>query len=511
MTGTDEAADLIASGQEARNALITLARRSSAEFCRFVLRDEETGEPVENAPYHDEWHTMLAEHMRVVLWGHVESGKTQSISVGYALWRLGRNPNLRILIVSGTDDRAGKILSSIRGYIERSAELKAVFPKLVPGEEWTESAITVKRDTVIRDPSVQCIGYGGTILGARVDLLIPDDLVQWKNFRTKYQREKLIAWYRANLGGRITRLGQVLFIGNACHPEDIMHVYSKKPGYISKRYSVLMEDGTPRWPERWPLKRIAAWEGENGKLEADRQLRCLSRDETTRRCKDEWIVRCLEEGRGISMVRSLAPEDLPEGAFTVTGCDPAAKKKRAGARSVLYTILVYPDGDRQPLDIDTGQFSSLELRDKLIEKHDRYGSIVFVEDNGVQRWLLEMVGEKATIPILPFTTGGANKWHPAHGVESVFVELSQGKWVIPNEGCVDGDASEPANWAIDKGTALWIDGIQAYDPSEHTADELMACWFAKEGARIIEWQRRQDDDDDEDFDDEDGVGVVVVS
>ena len=195
---TAAATDLVESGQEARKVLINLARKSSAEFCRFVLRDEETGKRIENAPYHDEWHGMLAKDDRIVLTGHIESGKTQSISIGYALWRLGNNPNLRICIVSATEKQAKKILESIRGYIERSADMRAVFPKLEKGEEWTETAITVKRDTVIRDPSVQCIGYGGTILGARIDLLIVDDLVEWSNYRTKYQREKLIAWYRAH-------------------------------------------------------------------------------------------------------------------------------------------------------------------------------------------------------------------------------------------------------------------------------------------------------------------------
>ena len=86
--------------RRARNAHIALCRCDGAEFNRYVLRDDETGAAIENAPAHDEWHQLFSRYRKVALWSHVESGKSSSVTVGRALFELGRNPDLRIAIVT---------------------------------------------------------------------------------------------------------------------------------------------------------------------------------------------------------------------------------------------------------------------------------------------------------------------------------------------------------------------------------------------------------------------------
>lgn len=456
-----------------RKARVQMARVDGAEFNRFVLKHEETGAPVRNAPYHDEWHADMDEHDRIVLWGHVESGKTQQISVGRVLFELGQNPELRTVIISATSSAATKIGTVVKQYIEESDELHEVFPKLQPGgKKWTENAFTVRRKSRAKDASVQSVGMYGMIYGARIDRLVLDDVLRWENIQTHAARDKSERWLKSTLWGRLTARAKVRFLGNAWHPKDAMHNLGQNSQWLAKRYPVLDEKGNSVWPEQWSLERIAKFKIDPGPLEYARQLMCVSQDESTRRCPDAWINLCKEEGEGVRMMHALNTSDrsvVPEGCFTVTGVDLASSKKKSAlqklsAKTVIFTILVYPNEDRQVLWVDSGQFKAPEIRDKVIEHHDRYGSTVFVEDNGVQAWMIELVSEIRAIPILAFHTG-MNKWDPKTGVETVFVEFSNSKWVIPSLDAIP----------LSQEVIEWLAECSNFHPSAHTGDHLMAC------------------------------------
>src|SRR6266849_5316589 len=121
----------------ARAARVALARSDINAFCSFVLRDEETGKPIgPPAELHRTWHQILDKHSRVVVWSFISSAKTQQISVGRTLFELGKNPGLRIVIVSNTAQQAEKIVRQIGQYLQRSSELRQMFPSLRPSVPW---------------------------------------------------------------------------------------------------------------------------------------------------------------------------------------------------------------------------------------------------------------------------------------------------------------------------------------------------------------------------------------
>jgi hypothetical protein len=163
---------------EAVEAHLHAARQDPAAFASYVMRDERTGWPVELAPVHLEWHDLFDREHRLVLWSHIESGKTQTL-IGRVLWALGSDPSTRVGLVSNTATQAEKLLRSVARYIETSAELQQVFPHLRRADQWTTTAITVERPVVSKDPSVQAFGVHGAVLGARLDLLILDDVLDY--------------------------------------------------------------------------------------------------------------------------------------------------------------------------------------------------------------------------------------------------------------------------------------------------------------------------------------------
>jgi hypothetical protein len=463
-------ADAQAHAEEYHRLRITVARHDPNEFIEFVARDEETGSPVLQEPIHEEFQRLATVHPRLVLWAHIESGKTTQLALMRVLWELGRNPNLRVVIVSATASKAGKIATAIQQYIERSAELREVFPHLQPGKRWASTSFTVQRDSYSRDYSVQAIGVHTDIIGARIDLVVLDDIMTFETAATPASRAKLQQWMKASIMGRLTRRSRVWMDGTAWHPDDALHMQAKVEGWASARFPVRNDEtGALTWPERWSEERIATATIDLGPLEAARQLHCRARDDGEARFQREWINRCLQRGEGKEPTQRLA--GLPPGYRTYTGVDLGARQHGKADLSVLFTIVVHPDETREVLWVDAGRWTAPEVLERIYDHHARYFSIVLVENNAAQDFLLQFARRMSAVPILPFNTG-RNKVNPEFGVESLAVEMYAAKWIIPNLG---GSCAPEV--------AAWISEMLFYQPGAHTGDRLMASWFAREGAR----------------------------
>lgn len=465
---TDETIHIAAA--RAKAIRYELARRDPSAFVEIILKDEETGQSVKQAPYHVEWQDLITNHKRIVLWSHVESGKTQQITTARVLWELGRDPGIRIVIVSATNNQASKIVRAIGQYITTSTEIPNIFPDLKQGARWTGDTLIVKRTSMAKDPSVQSIGVRGSILGARIDLLIMDDVLDYETTRTEYMRTDTMRWIETTLFGRLTRRGRVIIVGNAWHIEDAMYVLASRKGWHSAKYPVMdVKTGKSNWPERWPIERIDD-ERENkfGPLEYARQLMCEPRSDADTRFRPSDIERCLELGRGKSL--QVALDEIPAGARVFSGVDLAISRKRGSHRTVIFTILVHPDEMREVLSIESGRWSASEILDNIESAHRRFQSVVIVENNQAQDFIVQFARDR-NIVVRPFTTG-RNKAHPLYGVESLAAEMAGGKWIIPS-----GDGVKHPE------VQSWVDEMIYYDPVSHTGDRLMASWFAREGAR----------------------------
>jgi len=500
MQGLQQDESLMASAVAARASRIALARQDPNTFVELVMHDEATGASVEQAECHLSWHDAMDEYERVLLFAHIESGKTSQVAGGRVLWELGRNPNLRVAIVSNTYHQAEKSVRVVAEYIKSNAMVQAIFPELVPSEPWTHPRITVKRDVVSRNPSVQAVGVHGNILGARLDLIILDDILDYENTLTARQRQDMWDWYHSTLAGRLTAGGRVVAIGTAWHPDDIYHRFERMPAWKVLRYPVIDKAGNPTWPERWPKDRIDTKRAELGPLEFARQMLCKARDDGESRFRQEWVDLCLENGEGLSTVRSveelLQQDGVPawmrdkdgetaeaidaarrllaeHGGKCYTGVDLGVSRNDSSDETVLFTIYVRPDGRRQVAEVLAGKWTGPEIVQRIISAHDRFESIVLVENNAAQDFILQFVRAAGqVVPVLPFTTGRA-KAHPELGVESIAAEFAAGKWIIPSRG----------GKTEDEQVAKWIEELLYYDPQGHTGDRLMASWFARELAR----------------------------
>jgi hypothetical protein len=468
-----------------RECRIALARSDVNEFTRLVIRNEETGKPVQLARHHAEWHDFLDAHKRCVVWAHIEAAKSSTFCVARVLWLLGRNPGLRIAIVSNTDGQAQKPIRAVARYIEQSGTLRQIFPKLRKGEPWTTHQLFVPRDTFSRDPSVQSCGIHGNILGSRLDMLIMDDVLDYENCRTASGRQDIWEWYQSTLAGRLIEEGRTIVCGTAFHPDDLMHRLADVFHWPNRRWPVVRPDGTPNWPERWSAARIEDKRSELTPIEFERQLMCQPRDEATQRFKEEWITTCLRQGDGIDPAYSLeeAFDSDPELEAFVrlaggvwTGVDLAVEKKSSSDDTVLFTFAVLPNGKRRVLWIEGDKLAGPEIIRRIVDTHQRFGSIVGVESVAAQKYIVQFAHEQTAVPVYPIHTG-KNKHSIEFGVESLAAEFMAGKWIIPNRG----GKTHPQ-------ITKWLNELRNYDPKLHTGDRVMANWIGRELVR----SRRQE-------------------
>jgi hypothetical protein len=450
--------------------------------------------PVYGVEIDDDQHTHLTDGFL--------THNTQQVSIAKPLFELGKNPNLRIAILQSTGVLARDILKTIAAHVENNPRLHDVFPALRPGDMWTQTAITVERLYGVKDPSVQVRGAFAKMLGVRIDLLIADDILTLDYTRTKHMRQRMHEWFVSEVMSRITADSRVIILGNAWHPEDLMHelerVGIRNGSWAAKRLPVRDQiTGESKWPEVWPQSRIIEFEGLRTPSETARALDCIARADDASRFRNEWFVRALNRGTGLYGELGMLPsiDSMPVDADgkpklsgqVFSGVDLAFTDTEKSDWNVIFTVLVAEDGHVYLLNIDRFRGTTADTVQRIVDTHQRYGSTLFVESVAAQRAVVEWCNAlHAEVPVYPFNVRGqgeiANKWHGVYGVEMIAAELANNQWTLPRPGTVD-DPGE-----IHELVREWMRECMNFTPGVHTGDILMAAWLCLRGVRMFSGQ-----------------------
>ncbi len=146
--------------------------------------------------------------------------KTSLGVVGYAIWRIIRDPDIRILLESETYKNAKNLLREIKAHLT-SPHMTELFGDPV-GSVWKESEITVGWRTRNRKEATITVGSPGVIaVGQHYDLIINDDMNSQNNTNTKDNRDKIVDHYKRNIA--ILDPGEeYVIIGTRYHEEDLI-------------------------------------------------------------------------------------------------------------------------------------------------------------------------------------------------------------------------------------------------------------------------------------------------
>ena len=161
------------------------------------------------------------------------------ITCAYVVWLLWRDPQLKIMIVSASKERADANASFIKKIINEVPFLGHL--KAREGQRDTQNLFDVGPARPDHSPSVKSVGITGQLTGSRADIIVADDVEVPGNSFTQVMRDRLFELVKEF--DAILKPGddkKIIYLGT---PQNEMSLYNElqERGYI-----------TLIWPARFP-------------------------------------------------------------------------------------------------------------------------------------------------------------------------------------------------------------------------------------------------------------------
>ncbi len=174
--------------QEARNAVIIAQLKGDFVAFLFVLW-KALGLPAPTKCQIDMARTLAnGDNKKFILQAFRGIGKS-FITCAFVVWTLWRDPQLKILIVSASKERADANSIFIKNIIDLLPFLSELKPR--PGQRDSVISFDVGPARPDHSPSVKSVGITGQLTGSRADIIIADDVEIPSNSATQGAREKL--------------------------------------------------------------------------------------------------------------------------------------------------------------------------------------------------------------------------------------------------------------------------------------------------------------------------------
>ncbi len=459
--------------------------------------------------------------------------KTMTITINYVTYRVVKNPNINVIVISKTQEQAKKFLYAIKQRLThpRYADLQAAFGPTdgykATADMWSANKIYLGadvRESDAKDPTVEAIGMGGQVYGARADLIVLDDVVTLSNAGEWAKQQE---WIRQEVASRLPPGGgQLLVVGtrvsatdlykelrNPAHYTDgiVPWSYLSMPAVLEyaddpkqwktlwgKSEQPLTEDDTPDengYFDRWTGPRLTAVRNEAGPSKWSLVYQNLDIAENA--IFDPLCVRGAVNGMRKAGALIAGAAGHPENAqnfYRIIGIDPAMSGDTA---AVAYAV------DRRTHKryvMDVHVMSSptpAAIRSLIREWTDAYKPhTVIVESNAFQLFLTqdeEIRNFLSTrgINYRPHYTGN-NKQDPEFGVASLAPLFGT---VIKRDGnnnnlkhaddnmieLPDASRNEHVKKLIEQ-LVVWQPGVQG---KRLKMDAVMALWFCEIVARDV--------------------------
>lgn len=160
------------------------------------------------------------------------------LTAAYVLWRLFKNANERILVVSASKDRSDAFTIFVRRLIEEVPILQYLRPDPRKGHRDSAISFDVGPSDAHQAPSVKSVGITGQIAGSRATIIVVDDVEVPKNSLTQTMRDRLSEAIK-EFDAVLVPSGEIVYLGT---PQTEMSVYNKLP---ERGYEIRI------WPARF--------------------------------------------------------------------------------------------------------------------------------------------------------------------------------------------------------------------------------------------------------------------
>lgn len=443
-----------------------------------------------------------------------DHAKSTTFTVNYSVWKIHKNPDIRIVIMSQTrqmaEDFLGEIKLKLTSPIYRDMHIKYA-PEggwKDPDNSWTNSRIFVKgknENGIQKDPTVQAIGLSGHIYGRRADIIWLDDIITTKNSREiDHQQIILDREIESRLPPDQDGGGLLGIIGTRVSPQDLYRTlidvtdHDDEPVWSFLRMPAVLDYGqgtSDTWTTLWPWK----WNGKSlGKKKRNQAAWNLIYQQLN--VDDEMTFKAEAVDASINGLRFPGPlkkdtfrEPVTgmDGLYVVGGLDPAS----TGFTAMIVAAL---DREKEKRYVIDG-FNKADCLPELMTDKIKYFTELYhinewvIEKNAYQRAItqdrdlinyLRAQGCKLTGH---YTT--ANKYDEDFGIatmgplfDSCGVEdpsAPSGKWRrTPNTALIELPSPRQNDWV-----ATFVQQLTTWQPSglaqKHKTDMVMALWFCE--------------------------------
>jgi hypothetical protein len=449
--------------------------------------------------------------------------KSELFCQNYVTWRIVQDPNIRVLLVSASADRAKKNLDGIKNRLDKDMLVyKRLKDDFAPAEgyngngaKWTSDMILVNPDIRPRNvsghPTVQALGIRKKIYGARADLIILDDCADLDN---AHEFPKQIEWIQSIIGSRLEPgTGKLIIVGTRLAAQDLYSEIRKPEWYVTGEspYTYLsqpavleMTEDPKTWKTLWPKTNVEPmglekvepdetglypmWDGpalaeKRNQMSAETWSRVYMQAQISQSTTftQAEIDGCTNGGRLPGIIVPGFPGVRPEGMaglYVVAGLDPAATN---------YTAMVVVGADlstgrRYLLDV-WNQHGALPAQTAAVMKEwtRRYGINEWrIETNAYQQSIMQDEDLRTWMTTrgvrMTGHTTGKNKWDTQWGVATL-ANLFKG-W---EQGTNAIEFPSRRNHA---GIQSLVEQLVAWYPTVTTAkapvqDCVMALWFVE--------------------------------
>lgn len=445
-----------------------------------------------------------------------EHAKTTTITVNYVTYRIALDPNIRVIVVSKTQEMAKRFVYAIKNrlthprYLKMQLRFGPVGGWASTADSWQANMVYLgqeQRDSGEKDPTLLALGMGGQIYGARADLIICDDCVTLSN---AHEFEKQIDWLSQEV---ITRLepkkGKLLVVGTRVAPEDLYKVLQEPNRYPEGRspWTYLAQpavlefgDNPASWKTLWPQTNgpdglETKWDGTAlfrrraiipprtwamAYMQADVVEDAVFPQEDVRGCISGRRAGLMHESPKQNEINyGMRPEGMT-GLYIVAGLDPAMAGHTAAVVMGVDRIRKH----RYVLDVHNQQaMTPGSIRQLIRDWTTRYG---------IQEWRIEKNAFQAMLTqdeeINAFLAGrgcvlkehhtGNNKWDIDFGVASMAPLFANS---ADKRNLISLPSTHKANGVKDL-----VEQLITWAPeTKGKTDCVMALWFAEIRAREI--------------------------
>jgi hypothetical protein len=445
---------------------------------------------------------------RIVVNTPPNHAKSTTITVNYCLWRMMKNPNIKIIVVSKTAEMAKKFLLQIKSrltsddYIELRKDFAPKGSWKEGSDSWTATKFYINgRSAEAKDPTVWAIGIGSQIYGARADIVIVDDAIDGSN-ATQYVKQ--MEWLNGEVATRLTpRTGRLFVVGTRIAEKDMYSELVNPDNYsgtqqiwtyFSQPAVLEYADDVKDWKTLWQYSDLPSDEeqlpDENGyyvKFDGetlDEIRSSMGAAQWGRMYMQEQVsednifkyetvkATCQNRVAGLIPDNKLSGrEGGMIGLRVIAGVDPAA----AGYTAMVALGVDIVNGTRHVIDVwNKANASPNDIRNTIKDWTSKYDVKEWrVEANAFQRFLaldpelIQWLAGHGSFMTEHYTN--KNKHDADFGVQAMALLFEQQLITLPT------DRTENIRTLIEQLVIWQPKGMNR----KHKSDTVMALWFAE--------------------------------